>query len=75
MWLQIARKLGRPLYNFEGVQAFKAKLRPQGSESMRLIAAGGGVELATLDALTAFAGGSLTAFLASTLRKRWRTAA
>ncbi len=68
-WLRITRRLGRPLFDFEGLRAFKAKFRPHGWEAARLAAPAGHLEWALLDALSAFAHGSLSGFLGATLKK------
>jgi len=61
--LRLARRLGRRLYNFDGLRAFKAKLRPQRWEPLYLAYPAGerGV-LAMLDVLRAFAPGGLLRF-------------
>jgi phosphatidylglycerol lysyltransferase len=62
-WLRAARRLGRALYNFEGVRAFKAKLRPAGWAPIYLAVPDRGSRAAALyDTLAAFAGGSLIGF-------------
>ena len=72
-WLRIARWAGGPLYDFEGLRAFKAKLRPHGWEPVYLCAAPGGSRLVALrDSLRAFAGGSLIGFATRTLFRRRR---
>jgi phosphatidylglycerol lysyltransferase len=64
-WLQLARWLGGPLYDFAGLRSFKAKLRPHAWEPVYLCAGPGGALLEALrDSLRAFAGGSLLAFAA-----------
>ncbi|MDB4941163.1 MAG: hypothetical protein JWP97_697 [Labilithrix sp.] len=68
--LQIARSLGAPLYDFRGLQAFKAKLRPDGWESIHVAAAPGSSPwVALADGLTAFARGSLVRFAFATLAR------
>lgn len=70
-WLRLARRLSTPLYDFRGLQAFKAKLRPHAWEPVYLAAAPGGSRvLAMYDSLGAFAGGSLLRFGARTLARR-----
>ncbi|MFW5921449.1 MAG: phosphatidylglycerol lysyltransferase domain-containing protein [Polyangiales bacterium] len=71
--LRLARRLGRPFYNFEGLRRFKAKLRP-GRWETHLLAfpeAERGV-VATLDALHAFADGGYARFAARTVLHLWR---
>lgn len=62
-WLQRARRWSRPLFNFEGLAAFKRKLRPDRWEPIYLAwpCEGAGWR-ALLDGLRAFAGGSLLRF-------------
>jgi lysylphosphatidylglycerol synthetase-like protein (DUF2156 family) len=73
-WLRFARWAGRPLYDFAGLRAFKAKLRPHAWEPIYLCAAPGRSRMLALrDSLRAFAGGSLVVFAGRTLfRKRRR---
>lgn len=67
-WLRLARWAGSPLYDFSGLRAFKAKLRPHGWEPVYLCTApGSSTMLALRDGLRAFAGGSLLAFAARTV--------
>jgi lysylphosphatidylglycerol synthetase-like protein (DUF2156 family) len=67
-WLRAARKLGKPLYDFEGLRAFKAKLAPTAWDPIYLAHARGRSALvATVDALTAFARGGLLRFGIETL--------
>jgi phosphatidylglycerol lysyltransferase len=62
-WLRWTRTLSRPLFNFEGLAAFKRKLRPQHWEPIYLAyPAGSSSGLALLDGLRAFAGGPLWRF-------------
>lgn len=68
--LRVIRGLSRPLFNFDGLAAFKRKLRPQHWEPIYLAypAEDSGV-VALLDGLRAFAGSSLWRFaMRSTLR-------
>lgn len=61
--LRLARRLGRPLYDFEGLRAFKAKLRPTRWEPRFLLREPRtGVVPAFRAALAAFAGGGLLDF-------------
>jgi phosphatidylglycerol lysyltransferase len=70
-WLRVMRRLATPLYDFAGLRAFKAKLRPHAWEPVYLCAATGGSTLVALrDSLRAFAGGNLLAFGARTLFRR-----
>jgi lysylphosphatidylglycerol synthetase-like protein (DUF2156 family) len=73
-WLRLARTISTPLYDFGGLRAFKAKLRPHAWEPVYLCAApSGSILVAIRDSLVAFAGGSLIGFGARTLlRPRWR---
>ena len=67
-WLRMARWLGSPLYDFAGLRAFKAKLRPDRWEPVYLCVPPGQSTLVALrDTLRAFAGGSLLGFGASSL--------
>jgi lysylphosphatidylglycerol synthetase-like protein (DUF2156 family) len=71
-WLRLARWIGGPLYDFEGLRAFKAKLRPHAWEPVFLCTAGN--RLAALrDSLRAFAGGSLLGFASRSLFRRRAT--
>lgn len=64
------RTLSTPFFNFAGLQAFKAKLRPHSWEPIWLAyPAGTSWWRALLDALTAFASGSLWRFAWDTLRR------
>jgi lysylphosphatidylglycerol synthetase-like protein (DUF2156 family) len=75
-WLRIARWLGTPLYDFAGLRAFKAKLRPHAWEPIYLCVPGGASTLVALrDTLRAFAGGSLLGFGAASLLGRRSAAA
>jgi phosphatidylglycerol lysyltransferase len=68
--LQLARRLSSPLYDFGGLRAFKAKLRPDGWESIEVAAAPGASPWRALgDGLKAFARGSLVRFGAETLAR------
>jgi phosphatidylglycerol lysyltransferase len=67
-WLQVVKEWTRALYDFEGVRAFKAKLRPHAWEPIYLAyAPGGSANAALFDALAAFARGSFARFGAETL--------
>jgi phosphatidylglycerol lysyltransferase len=67
-WLLLIREWSRALYDFEGVRAFKAKLRPHAWEPIYLAYPGGSSANAALfDALAAFARGSFARFGAETL--------
>src|SRR6185436_2032670 len=62
-WLQTARRLGRALYDFEGLRAFKAKLEPRSWSPIFLsYPPGGSSVLAVVDTLTAFSRGGLLRF-------------
>lgn len=68
-WLRAVRRWGAPLYDFEGLRAFKAKLRPHAWEPVHMAWPEGRSGPAALyDALTAFARGSLLRFGLETLR-------
>jgi phosphatidylglycerol lysyltransferase len=67
-WLRLARRSGGGLYDFEGLRAFKAKLRPASWVSIYLsFPAGQGVAPSVRDVLTAFARGGLLRFGVATL--------
>jgi phosphatidylglycerol lysyltransferase len=67
-WLRVARRLSSPLYDFAGLRAFKAKLRPHQWEPIYLaFAPGTSSHLALIDALAAFARGSFLRFGGATL--------
>ncbi len=62
-WLRWTRTLSRPLFNFEGLAAFKRKLRPQGWEPIYLaFPRHASSAHSLLDGLRAFAGGALWRF-------------
>jgi phosphatidylglycerol lysyltransferase len=65
--LRAARRWTRALYDFEGVHAFKAKLRPHAWEPIHLAHAPGGANVALYDSLAAFARGSFARFGLETL--------
>lgn len=67
--LRLARRLGRPFYNFEGLRAFKARLHPARWEPRFLARAPRALApLALLDTLTAFTPRGLFAFALATVR-------
>jgi phosphatidylglycerol lysyltransferase len=67
-WLRTVREWTRALYDFEGVRAFKAKLRPHAWEPIHLAyLPGESATVALFDALAAFARGSFARFGAETL--------
>ena len=71
-WLRFAKWIGGPLYDFDGLRAFKAKLRPHAWEPVYLCTPGN--RLAALrDSLRAFAGGSLLGFASRSLFRRRAT--
>ncbi|WP_426755418.1 phosphatidylglycerol lysyltransferase domain-containing protein [Myxococcus sp. Y35] len=72
-WLRLARACGRPLFDFEGLRAFKAKFRPDAWVPIHLSypTPRGGLA-AVYDALRAFAQGSLLRFGIATLLRRPR---
>lgn len=62
-WLGRARRWGRSLYDFDGVRAFKAKLRPSDwAPIFMAFPEPAGAGLAIFDTLTAFARGNLLRF-------------
>ena len=70
-WLRALRRTGSPLYDFHGVHAFKAKLRPQGWAPIFISYPRGQMGIATVyDALAAFARGGLLRFGLQTLLRR-----
>ncbi|WP_434384347.1 phosphatidylglycerol lysyltransferase domain-containing protein [Melittangium boletus] len=71
-WLRLARRLGKPLYDFEGLRAFKGRLRPHAWDRIHLARpeTGSGALLSVYDALSAFARGGLLRFGADTLLGR-----
>jgi len=67
-WLRFARRWGRALYDFEGLRAFKSKLKPRQWDPIYLsYPAGKSGNLAIVDTLTAFARGGLLRFGIKTL--------
>lgn len=67
-WLRLARRLSSPLYDFAGLRAFKAKLRPHAWEPIYLAhPRGSSSHVALVDALAAFARGSFVRFGGATL--------
>jgi lysylphosphatidylglycerol synthetase-like protein (DUF2156 family) len=73
--LRIVRRLARPLFDFDGLRAFRQRLHPHGWHPVWIVyPASSTAPAAIVDALRAFAGGSLTAFaVRSVLRhpSRW----
>ncbi len=66
--LRAVRRLSRPLFNFDGLAAFKRKLRPERWEPIYLAyPREHGAFIVVIDGLRAFAGGSMWRFV-------WRTA-
>jgi phosphatidylglycerol lysyltransferase len=69
--LRAVRRLGRPLYDFEGLLHFKHKLDPSWQHPVYVAYPRGDRPLAALlDVLRAFAGGSLLRFAVATERHR-----
>jgi phosphatidylglycerol lysyltransferase len=67
-WLKIARFVMRPLYDFEGLRAFKARLRPSHWEPVYTVHPRTQPSfVAILDALDAFAGGAPVMFAMRTI--------
>lgn len=63
----LVAKLSAPLYDFEGLRAFRARLRPHAWERVLLEHPGQSRTVGTLRALRAFSGGSLVRFGLRTL--------
>jgi phosphatidylglycerol lysyltransferase len=61
-WQRLMRRAMAGFYNFDGLHAFKSKLRPEGWDPVYLAWPRGNGAIAVLDVLTAFAGGSLVWF-------------
>ncbi len=69
--LRVAGALGRGLYDFRGLRAFKARLHPTKWQPVYLVYPRGDVgALHVLDVLRAFAGGSLVVFGLRTVARR-----
>jgi phosphatidylglycerol lysyltransferase len=67
-WLRAARRLGRSLYDFDGLRAFKAKFKPSAWDPIFLsYPPRGNSFVALFDTLTAFARGGLLRFGLKTL--------
>ncbi|NOY24679.1 MAG: DUF2156 domain-containing protein, partial [Oligoflexia bacterium] len=72
-WLKLAARLGSPLYSFNGVRAFKQRLRPDRWEPIYLsYPSRHHGFMVMLDVLRAFANGSLLRFGLRTLRQKIR---
>jgi hypothetical protein len=70
-WQRVVRRWGKLLYDFEGLQAFKTRLRPHGWDRIHLAwPARHALPWTTYDMLTAFAQGSLMRFGLATLQHR-----
>ncbi len=66
--LRVSRELGRGLYDFRGLHAYKSKLAPSAWEPLLVAAAPGRSEwIALADALVAFARGSVLRFALETM--------
>ncbi len=66
--LRLARWVARPLFDFEGLRAFRARLRPQAWEPVWLaFPRGASPALSIVDGLRAFARGSLAEFATRSL--------
>lgn len=69
-WLRLARRVGRGLYDFDGLRMFKAKFAPRAWDPIYLAhPPGTSGLLAVCDALRAFARGGLTRFGVETLSR------
>lgn len=69
-WLRRARRLGGPLYDFDGLRAFKAKFKPARWDPIYVAYPPAGHPIAAIyDSLAAFAGGGLVRFGLATLRR------
>ena len=66
-WLRAARRWGKSLYDFDGLRAFKAKLKPRAWDPIFLSYPRGNGFIAMFDTLTAFARGGLLRFGLETL--------
>jgi phosphatidylglycerol lysyltransferase len=67
-WLRAARKISRALYDFDGLRAFKAKLKPRSWDPIFLsYPKGQNTVIAIVDTLTAFSRGGLLRFGVETL--------
>jgi phosphatidylglycerol lysyltransferase len=66
-WLRTARRWGSSLYDFDGLRAFKAKLKPRAWDPIFLSYPRGNGFVAMFDTLTAFARGGLLRFGLDTL--------
>jgi phosphatidylglycerol lysyltransferase len=66
-WLRAARRWGKALYDFDGLRAFKAKLKPRAWDPIFLSYPRGSGFVAMFDTLTAFARGGLLRFGLETL--------
>ncbi len=70
-WLRLARRTGHPLYDFRGIHAFKAKLRPASWSPVHVSYPRAQNGIATVvDVLAAFARGGLLRFGVKTLLRR-----
>ena len=68
--LRVARRLGRPLYDFDGLRAYRARLHPARWTPIHLsIPPRRSVALAVVDLLTVFARGSLVRYGLATGRR------
>ncbi len=66
-WMRCARAVTAPLYDFTGLQRFRARLSPSRWSPVWLVWDRGGALLTFVDVLRAFAGGRLLDFAARTL--------
>ncbi len=75
-WMRVVGGAGASLYDFDGLRRFKAKLGPAAWDPIYVSWPRGSSSIVpVVDVLRAFAGGSLIAFAAWSLARRWLRAA